>query len=40
MKKISNKAGTICLWITAIVAFIVWMYFFYILVFEGANIAW
>lgn len=37
MKKISNKAGTICLWICMVLAM---AFFAYMLVFEGINIAW
>lgn len=37
MKKISNKVGTICLYITFVMAMAL---FAYMLVFEGTNVAW
>lgn len=37
MKKISSKAGTVCLWIAAILAM---AFFCYMLVFEGVSVNW
>jgi hypothetical protein len=37
MKKISSKAGTVCLWICCALAITI---FCYMLVFEGVNVAW
>ena len=37
MKKVSNKVGTVCLWVCMVLAM---AFFAYMLVFEAVNIAW
>lgn len=37
MKKLSNKVGTVCLFISMILAM---AFFCYMLVFEGVNVNW